>query len=38
MKTIAIKEKTFQILQELKKGKAKPFTRKEREKIWRERI
>ena len=67
MKTIALKEKTFQILQELKKkekaqsfdelltnlvvkpcvpvsmkgylkGKAKPFTRKEREEMWRERI
>ena len=67
MKTIALKEKTFQILQDLKekekaesfdklisdlvikpcipssmkgslKGKAKPFTRKEREEMWRERI
>ncbi len=65
MKTIALKEKTFQVLQELKKkekaesfdelltnlvikpcipysmkgslkGKAKPFTRKEREEMWRD--
>lgn len=67
MKTIALKEKTFQILQELKekeksssfddlitkivvepcvpksmfgslKGKGKPFTHKEREEMWRDRI
>ncbi|MDP2926343.1 MAG: hypothetical protein Q8N99_08250 [Nanoarchaeota archaeon] len=67
MKTIALKEKTFQVLQELKrkqkagsfdelitnlvvkpsipdsmrgslKGKGKPFTYKEREEMWRERI
>jgi len=67
MKTIALKEKTFQILEELKKkekaesydelitkivikpnipdsmfghlkGKGKPFTRKEREEMWRDRI
>ncbi len=67
MKTIALKEKTFQILEELKKkekaesydelitnlvikpcvpdsmfgslkGKGKPFTRKEREEMWRERV
>jgi hypothetical protein len=67
MKTIALKEKTFQVLQELKKrekaqsfdelltnlvvkpcvpdsmkgflkGKAKPFTRQEREEMQRERI
>lgn len=65
MKTIALKEKTFQVLQELKKkekaesfdelltnlvikpctpdsmfgslkGKIKPFTRKEREEMWRD--
>jgi hypothetical protein len=67
MKTIALKEKTFQILEGLKKeqkaesydelitnlvikpcvqdsmfgslkGKGKPFTHKEREEMWRERI
>lgn len=67
MKTIALKEKTFQVLQELKKtekaesfdelitklivypnvppsmfgslkGKAKPFSRKEREEMWRDRV